>query len=139
MHPMPNPTTEPTRNPSGADFSDRDIPVSKILVFGFYVTLFTVVSLVGLRLLYLALEREANRADEAVSAFVREARILPPEPRLQVDEASTWAAEFARQKASIEGYGWIDANAGVVRIPVSRAMELLAERGLPARTEGAAP
>jgi hypothetical protein len=130
---------EPSRNPSGADFSDRDIPVSKILVFGLFVTLFTVASFVGLRHLYLLFEREANRADEAVSSFIREARVLPPEPRLQVDEPSTWAAELARQRASIEGYGWLDVQAGIVRIPVSRAMELIAERGLPARTEASAP
>lgn len=136
---MHKPTTEPTVNPSGSDYADRDIPVGKIMLFGFYITLFTVVSFVALRFIWLAFDREAQRAEEAVSAFVRESRVLPPEPRLQVDEPATWAREYARQKASVSGYEWIDPNAGVVRIPVERAMELLAQRGLPARTEAPSP
>jgi hypothetical protein len=34
----------------------------------------------------------------------------------------------------LEGYQWVDEQAGVVRIPIERAMELLAERGLPSRS-----
>lgn len=30
-------------------------------------------------------------------------------------------------------YGWVDRDEGVVRIPIDRAMELLVERGVPAR------
>lgn len=136
---MHNPTSEPTRNPSGPDYSDRDIPVGKILLFAFYTALFTVVTFVGLRMGYKALDRSARKSDEAVSAFVRETRVLPPEPRLLVDEPVTWARERARQDAQITGYAWVDPKAGVVRIPVARAIELLAERGLPARQEPPAP
>lgn len=43
---------------------------------------------------------------------------------------------FQRQQQSeLNTYGWIDREHGVVRIPVERAMELLAERGLPVRAE----
>jgi hypothetical protein len=35
----------------------------------------------------------------------------------------------------LEGYGWVDREAGVVRVPIERAMELLLERGLPTRPE----
>ncbi len=136
---MHSPSTEPTKNPSGADFADRDIPVGKIMLFGFYIALFTAVSFVALRFIWLAFDRESHRADEAVSAFVRESRVLPPQPRLQVDEPATWAQEFARQKAMITGYEWIDQKAGTVRIPVERAMDLLAERGLPARPAEGSP
>ena len=33
----------------------------------------------------------------------------------------------------LEHYGWVDKNAGVVRIPVERAIDVLAEKGLPYR------
>jgi hypothetical protein len=33
----------------------------------------------------------------------------------------------------LQSYGWIDQQKGVVRIPIERAMELTAERGLPVR------
>jgi hypothetical protein len=32
------------------------------------------------------------------------------------------------------GYHWVDQNAGVVQIPIERAMDLLAQRGLPSRS-----
>ena len=31
----------------------------------------------------------------------------------------------------LQTYGWVDKNAGIVRIPISRALALAAERGLP--------
>jgi hypothetical protein len=37
----------------------------------------------------------------------------------------------AGEKRELEGYGWVDRQNGVVRIPVERAMTLLLERGLP--------
>jgi hypothetical protein len=39
------------------------------------------------------------------------------------------------QQSELNTYGWIDREHGVVRIPIERAMELLAERGLPVRGE----
>jgi hypothetical protein len=39
---------------------------------------------------------------------------------------------FRRSEAQFEqSYGWTDRSKGAVRIPIARAMELLAERGLP--------
>jgi hypothetical protein len=34
----------------------------------------------------------------------------------------------------LQGYHWVDQSAGVVQIPIDQAMELLAQRGLPARS-----
>ena len=43
-------------------------------------------------------------------------------------------AEFRlRQAKLLSSYGWVDREAGVVRIPIDRAMDLVAERGLPTR------
>lgn len=41
----------------------------------------------------------------------------------------------ARERELLHGYAWIDREAGVVRIPIGRAMDLVAERGLPVRKE----
>jgi hypothetical protein len=38
----------------------------------------------------------------------------------------------------LNGYGWVDRDAGVVHIPIDEAMRLMVERGVPAR-EGDAP
>lgn len=40
------------------------------------------------------------------------------------------------EETILHSYGWVDQNAGVVRIPIDRAKDLLIERGLP--VQGAA-
>jgi hypothetical protein len=55
-------------------------------------------------------------------------------PKLQVSPAADLASFRATEDAELTRYGWIDKSAGVVRIPIDRAMELVLEAGLPART-----
>ena len=65
----------------------------------------------------------------------------PPEPRLQTAPLDDLVALRAAEDATLHSYAWVDRDAGVARIPIERAIDLLAERGLPARTEsgGGAP
>ena len=42
----------------------------------------------------------------------------------------------AAESAVLESYGWVDREAGVARIPIERAMLLLAERAAAERGEG---
>jgi hypothetical protein len=62
---------------------------------------------------------------------------LPPEPRLQGvpghtedPQADLRVKRQADEKAN-ETAGWIDQNAGIAQIPVSDAMRIIAEKGLP--------
>ena len=41
----------------------------------------------------------------------------------------------AREAEMLQGYAWVDRNAGAVRIPIERAMDLVVEKGLPTRAE----
>ncbi len=66
-------------------------------------------------------------------------RQLPPEPRLQTAPIQDLRQLHAAEDAVLHAYGWVDRGAGTVRIPIERAMELLAQRGLPARSDGAPP
>lgn len=56
------------------------------------------------------------------------ARREPPEPRLQTDPVGDLAILRAREAARLDGYGWVDRQAGIVHIPITRAMELLVAR-----------
>ena len=38
----------------------------------------------------------------------------------------------AREEGELTTYGWVNKTSGIVRIPIQRAMEILAQRGLPA-------
>jgi hypothetical protein len=59
---------------------------------------------------------------------------LPPEPRLQTNPREDLAALRQSEERLLRSYGWVDKDAGVVRIPIDEAMKLTLERGLPART-----
>ena len=59
----------------------------------------------------------------------------PPEPRLQTNPRQDLADLRANEEQQLTGYGWVDKNAGIVRIPIDAAMKLTLQRGLPARNE----
>jgi hypothetical protein len=54
-------------------------------------------------------------------------------PRLQISPPRDLAAFRAQEDAELNTYGWINRTAGVARIPIDQAMNLLLQRGLPAR------
>ncbi len=60
-------------------------------------------------------------------------RQAAPGPRLQVNPGRDIAEMRAAEDARLNSYGWVDPKAGIVRIPIDRAIEILARRGLPAR------
>ena len=51
---------------------------------------------------------------------------MEAEPRAVLDELRR------REESRLTSYAWVDREQGVVRIPIDRAMEVLAERGFPA-------
>ena len=56
----------------------------------------------------------------------------PPEPRLQPNPARDLREMRAAEEQLLHQYAWIDPDKGIVRIPIERAMDLIAQRGLPA-------
>jgi hypothetical protein len=57
-----------------------------------------------------------------------------PTPRLLLDDGDQDIADLhARENLLLDNYSWIDRQSGKVRIPIERAMELIAQHGLPVR------
>ncbi len=54
-------------------------------------------------------------------------------PVLQVSPPLELQTFRAREENELQTYGWVDRKAGVVRIPIERAMDVLLQQGLPAR------
>ena len=55
-----------------------------------------------------------------------------PTPRLQTDDGNQEIAEMhAREDLLLDYYTWVDRSSGKVRIPISRAMQMIAQHGLP--------
>jgi hypothetical protein len=73
-------------------------------------------------------------ASESAPSGITTAGRLSPVPRLQTT-TSDLHQFLEAENAKLNSYGWIDRKAGVIRIPIDRAMDLLAQRGLPARDD----
>jgi hypothetical protein len=54
---------------------------------------------------------------------------------LQIDAHNELRQMRAAEEAALNSYGWVDKESGRVRIPIERAMDILAEKGLPARKQ----
>jgi hypothetical protein len=55
-----------------------------------------------------------------------------PTPRLELDDGNQDLTDLhAREDLLLDNYSWVDKPGGAVRIPIERAMELIAQRGLP--------
>jgi len=96
-----------------------DLRPGIIVLVGLGTLGFVMASLVVLGLFYAAMRTGGSFA--SMQAF--------PGPRLQSDPAGELRAYQAAQRARLEGYAWADREHGLVRIPVARAMEMIAARG----------
>jgi hypothetical protein len=107
-------------------------------IFGFGAGLIVVAVVVHLLIYVLfaffdAREHLSAPAEYPLAA-AQETR-LPPEPRLQTDPREDLSALRAKEDDILGSYGWVDRNAGIVRIPIEAAMKVTLERGLPARQQ----
>jgi hypothetical protein len=59
-----------------------------------------------------------------------------PEPHLLVVPGQELKAMRAAEDSMLNSYSWVDREKGIVRIPIGRAIDILAQRGLPSRPEG---
>jgi hypothetical protein len=58
----------------------------------------------------------------------------PAYPQLQISPPLDLQSFRAREEAELTQYGWINRTAGVVRIPIDRAMDLVLQTGFPVRS-----
>jgi hypothetical protein len=64
---------------------------------------------------------------------------LPPAPTLETTPVQDLKAIRVAEEQILHSYGWVDQPKGVVRIPIDRAIDLLAQRGLPSRSQAEIP
>jgi hypothetical protein len=149
---------EPDRNkPEEVDtpkgYEATDVRVSGILVFLVALSIFAAVTAamaygVG-KILDARMAREDGpRSKWTKTVDVRQLGDMPnspelqnkvatlmqqyPTPRLQTDDGAQDIADLhAREDLLLNNYSWVDQSQGKVRIPIERAMELIAQRGLP--------
>ena len=108
-----------TAHPGGYEKSDADPRLLGALAMG--VAVFLVVTPFGLLALYPGADRLGAPPAE---------RPQPPTPRLQVRPKTDLDRLHQVEDKELTGFGWVDRDHQLVRIPVERAMRLLSQRGL---------
>jgi hypothetical protein len=110
---------------SKAGYETRDVAPRAVVYAGIGLLLGTSLCgllVIGLLALLPAPERPTKPSLETVSQE-------PPAPRLEIDGRINRVAVEAAAAARLTGYAWVDRTAGTARIPIERAMELLAQQG----------
>lgn len=120
---------DPRSKEDGFEHHDAKVRVLLMIGFGLVIALAVSLAAVGLLLSYYH-----TTPEPPVSGLERE-RIIPPEPRLESNALGDGQQIIHEAEQRLGHYAWIDRDAGVARIPLQRARELLLERGWPAPVE----
>ncbi len=118
--------SRPGKNFLRYESKDVDFPVLLMLT-GLLVVILSGTLFLGRALNRFFLHYSATH-DQPVSALAEMNR-LPPEPRLQVNPPVDMIRLRDIEEVLLNNYSWVDPAAGKVRIPINRAMAIVAERG----------
>jgi hypothetical protein len=133
------------------EFEQEDLGARPILMFLAALVVGCLLVALLLRGMYRYLDAYENRHEPVQNPLAQQGRADPrlvgpenvakfPQPRLESNETVEIDQFRLQEEQALNSYGWVDEGAGVVRIPIDRAMELIAQRGLPTRPQaGVAP
>ena len=136
---MSNPSANPQGGPrrKGAGYEKRDANAKWIFgTIGFLVVAGLIMHFVIAGVME-RLEKRPSPTDQFTAmrhgtGSMAQFKVVP---HLQLQAPEDLKKFRVSEESELNTYGWINRTAGVVRIPVARAMELTLERGLPTRSE----
>ncbi len=115
------------REASGQDagYEHKDANIRAIAAFGIGLTVFVILILFGLMRVYdrFYSDRAEPESPQAKEQMGQQMLIHQYEQLKKLRE---------REDEELNNPGWVDRKAGVVRVPIDRAIDLVAERGVPA-------
>jgi hypothetical protein len=129
-------------------FEHQDLRPTSILYFLVTLGIATVLCMAALKGFYAYLDYRERSTQEPVNPLVKHVpedtrhvatgypQTAFPSPRLEEDERNQLNDILTKEDDILYSYGWVDEKAGIVRIPIDRAMDLLVQRGLPVRPQG---
>jgi hypothetical protein len=144
---MSTETHESPNSRGHGDYERRDISARGILYFLAGLAAAAILIHMLLAGLYEYLDKRERVNQPAVSPLVANApvdtrKVAPrypgtafPDPRLETDERTQLNSIRLAEEQKLNSYDWVDQKTGIVRIPIERAMDLLAQRGLPVRPQ----
>lgn len=138
---MPSNTGDTGHNPLAAGgapapgYETRDANTTAVLAF--LVFLFVVLAATLFVTWRLFRHFDVAETEPAPASSFSGVRQLPAAPELQVHSREDLLETQAKQRQELETYSWEDRDAGIVRIPIDRAIDLLLQKGLPVIPSGA--
>ena len=139
---------EETRNHENSGYEREDLSPKGVFSFLAGLAIFILVVHLGLTGIFHLMESRQKAIQPQLNPLVRtteaDTRKISPdevksfaEPRLETDEVGQLTRQRENEEKTLNTYGWVDQKAGVAHIPIDRAMELIAQRGLPTTAQGA--
>ena len=112
----------------------RDIDPRRVVFIGIgLVTTILVVMMLTYTIYDYVTGRHIGRQPSTSS--LAHTRAPTPEPHLSVNAPEELRQLRATENATLNSYAWVDKENGTVRIPIDRAIEVLAKKGLPTRPQ----
>ena len=125
-------STETEHKPNREEgYERRDVNVRALLTFALGLAVLVIVVFFAMRWTFNFLSAKEPLGPPPTP--FENARVIPPSPRLQVHPRQDLRSYCDGQLSELNSYGWVDPQAGVVRIPIDRAMDEILRQGLPAR------
>ena len=124
--------------PPGAQYEHTDIDPGIGYKFALWLSVAMLISFAVVYGVFFFFERQEAAANAAAQKYPLAAGVTrqQPTPALQTQPFKDIYTLRQGEAEKLNGYGWVDKEGGVTRIPIDRAMELMIQRGFPARAEG---
>ena len=113
-----------------ADYEPTDAPPKRLLLVGGGLAAGIALSLAIALAVYVK-----RYYDEPALGSVGRQTSFQHSPEATTDIAADWIRQDRAVREHLETYGWINRDAGIVRIPIDRAMERLVEEATPSKGE----
>ncbi len=125
--------------PPGAKYEHTDIDPSIGYKFALWLTVAMFLSFGIVYGVFWFFDRQETAANRAAQRFPLAAGVHRPQPTpaLQTQPFKDIYVLRGEEAAKLDSYAWVDKEGGVARIPITRAMEVMLQRGFPTRAEGA--
>jgi hypothetical protein len=111
-----------------------DATTRPIFRFVAALAVFVAVAMLAMALLFRYFTQREAILDTSLSPLASEAPETVAGPLLQPNPPVDLERLRREENAHLNSYGWVDEREGLAHIPIDRAIELMAERGLPARS-----
>lgn len=125
--------------PPGAKYEHTDIDPSIGYKFGLWLGVAMLISFAIVYGTFRLFEGQAKSADALAQKYPLAASVPhkePPLPNLQKQPFKDVYMLRMGENEKLTSYGWVDKEGGVTRLPIDRAIEVMLQRGFPARAEG---